>query len=77
MRLDKLLANMGYGSRKEVRQLLKKGAVRVNTETVKDAALHIDTDKDEVTILGEKVVYKEFIYLMMNKPQGSYPLQRI
>lgn len=70
MRLDKLLANMGYGSRKEVRQLLKKGAVRVNTETVKDAALHIDTDKDEVTILGEKVVYKEFIYLMMNKPQG-------
>ncbi|MCG7335562.1 rRNA pseudouridine synthase [Sporosarcina sp. ACRSM] len=70
MRLDKLLANMGYGSRKEVRQLLKKGVVRVNTETVKDAALHIDTDKDEVTILGEKVVYKEFIYLMMNKPQG-------
>lgn len=70
MRLDKLLANMGYGSRKEVRQLLKKGAVRVNTETVKDAALHIDTDKDDVTILGEKVVYKEFIYLMMNKPQG-------
>ncbi len=70
MRLDKLLSNMGYGSRKEVRQLLKKGAVRVNTETVKDAALHIDIDKDEVTILGEKVVYKEFIYLMMNKPQG-------
>ena len=70
MRLDKLLSNMGYGSRKEVRQLLKKGAVRVNTETVKDATLHIDIDKDEVTILGEKVVYKEFIYLMMNKPQG-------
>ena len=70
MRLDKLLSNMGYGSRKEVRQLLKKGAVRVNAETVKDAALHIDTEKDDVTILGEKVVYKEFIYLMMNKPQG-------
>ena len=33
MRLDKLLANMGYGSRKEVRQLLKKGAVQVNAET--------------------------------------------
>ena len=70
MRLDKLLANMGYGSRKEVRQLLKKGAVRVNTQTVKDAALHIDPVLDDVTILGEKVVYKEFVYLMMNKPQG-------
>jgi 16S rRNA pseudouridine516 synthase len=70
MRIDKLLSNMGFGSRKEVKQLLKKGAVRVNATTVKDAALHIDTAKDEVTILGERVVYKEFIYLMMHKPQG-------
>ena len=70
MRLDKLLSNMGYGTRKEVKQLMKKGAVRVNAETVKDAAMHVDTVKDEVTILGEKVVYKEFMYLMMNKPQG-------
>ncbi|MFJ7934779.1 pseudouridine synthase [Sporosarcina sp. NPDC096371] len=70
MRLDKLLSNMGFGSRKEVKQLMKKGAVRVNAETVKDAALHIDTLKDEVTILGERVVYKEFVYLMMHKPQG-------
>ena len=70
MRLDKLLSNMGFGSRKEVKQLLKKGAVRVNAEAVKDAALHINTEKDEVTILGERVVYKEFIYLMMHKPQG-------
>lgn len=70
MRLDKLLANMGFGSRKEVRQLLKKGAVQVNSEQVKDPALHVDPEKDEVTILGERVVYKEFIYLMLNKPQG-------
>ncbi|MFS0689172.1 pseudouridine synthase [Sporosarcina sp. 179-K 8C2 HS] len=70
MRLDKLLANMGFGSRKEVRQLLKKGAVQVNAESVKDAALHVDPENDEVTILGERVVYKEFIYLMLNKPQG-------
>ncbi len=70
MRLDKLLSNMGYGTRKEVKQLMKKGAVRVNAVPVKDAALHVDTEKDEVTILGEKVVYKEFMYLMMNKPQG-------
>ncbi|WP_342510471.1 pseudouridine synthase [Sporosarcina sp. FSL K6-1522] len=70
MRLDKLLANMGFGSRKEVKVLLKKGAVRVNAQPVKDAALHIDPVKDEVTILGEPVVYKEFIYVMMNKPQG-------
>ena len=49
---------------------MKKGAVRVNAVAVKDAALHVDPVKDEVTVLGEKVVYKEFMYLMMNKPQG-------
>ncbi|QTD41372.1 pseudouridine synthase [Sporosarcina sp. Te-1] len=70
MRLDKLLANMGYGSRKEVKQLLKKGAVKVNEVPAKDAAAHVDPHKDVVSILGEQVVYKEFIYLMMNKPPG-------
>ena len=67
MRLDKLLSNMGYGSRKEVRQYLKNGAVRVNDETEKKSGAIINTDKDSVTLLGEPVVYREFIYLMMNK----------
>jgi len=70
MRLDKLLSNMGYGSRKEVRQYLKNGAVRVNDETEKKSGAIINTEKDKVTLLGEPVVYREFIYLMMNKPQG-------
>ncbi|MHA6260405.1 pseudouridine synthase [Sporosarcina sp. CAU 1771] len=70
MRLDKLLSNMGFGTRKEVRILLKKSAVRVNEETVKSAAKHIDVAKDQVTLLGEPVVYKKFIYVMMNKAQG-------
>ncbi|MFS0574815.1 pseudouridine synthase [Sporosarcina sp. 179-K 3D1 HS] len=70
MRLDKLLSNMGYGSRKEVRQLLKSGSIRVNGKTVKDAALHVDPYGEEVFVLGERVLYKEFIYLMMHKPQG-------
>ncbi|MFD1927072.1 pseudouridine synthase [Sporosarcina siberiensis] len=70
MRLDKLLSNMGFGSRKEVGKLLKKGAVKVNEETVKSSSLQVDTEKDYITILGEQVIYKEFVYLMMNKPQG-------
>lgn len=70
MRLDKLLANMGFGSRKEVKQYLKNGAVRVNDEVVKKPNIHIDTEKDVVTCLGEPVVYQAFIYLMMNKSQG-------
>ena len=70
MRLDKLLANMGYGSRKEVKHLLKQKAVRVDDVVVKDAAMKVDPDKQVVTVFGERVEYTEFIYLMMHKPQG-------
>ncbi len=60
---------MGYGSRKEVRQLQKKGAVRVNGETEKKPGVNIDTENDLVTVMGEPVVYRKYIYIMMNKPQ--------
>ncbi|WP_210468525.1 pseudouridine synthase [Sporosarcina sp. 6E9] len=69
MRLDKLLSNMGFGSRKEVRQLQKNGAVRVNGETEKKPGVNIDTENDVVTVMGEPVVYRKYIYIMMNKPQ--------
>ena len=70
MRIDKLLANTGYGSRKEVKKLLKTGAVQINETVVKDPQTHLDPETDSVTVHGEIVVYKEFIYLMMNKPDG-------
>ena len=70
MRIDKMLANLGYGSRKDVKKLLKDGAVTVNDEKVKDPKQHVDPEQDAVVINGEKVEYKEFIYLMMNKPPG-------
>lgn len=70
MRLDKLLANMGYGTRKEVKQLLKQKGVTVDGEVVKDSSLHVNPETQEVSVFGERVQYTEFIYLMMNKPPG-------
>ncbi|MEK4627578.1 MAG: pseudouridine synthase [Solibacillus sp.] len=70
MRLDKLLANMGYGSRKEVKVLLKQKAVTVDGETVKDASMHVNPETQNVSVFGERVEYIEFIYIMMNKPPG-------
>ncbi|WP_273851116.1 pseudouridine synthase [Guptibacillus spartinae] len=70
MRLDKLLANMGYGTRKEVKKLLKTGVVRVDEEVTKDAKQHVDPEANHVTVYEETVEYREFIYLMMNKPAG-------
>ncbi|TGB00701.1 rRNA pseudouridine synthase [Halobacillus salinus] len=68
MRIDKLLANMGYGTRKEVKALLKSGNVRVNGDPERSPKTHVDPDEDSVTVMGDEVEYREFIYLMMNKP---------
>ncbi|SEM39539.1 ribosomal small subunit pseudouridine synthase A [Mesobacillus persicus] len=70
MRIDKMLSNIGHGSRKEVKKLLKDGAVQVNEKVVKDPGYHVDTEKDSITVHGEEAQYREFIYLMMNKPPG-------
>lgn len=70
MRLDKLLAHSGLGTRKEVKKLLKTKIVEVNEKTVTDPKTHVDPDTDKVTVGGEKLDYQEFVYFMMNKPQG-------
>ncbi|MGL4952782.1 MAG: pseudouridine synthase [Culicoidibacterales bacterium] len=70
MRLDKILANSGYGSRKDVKKLLRGKTVTVNGVIVKDASSHVDPEKDLIFVGDEQVQYQEFIYLVMNKPQG-------
>ena len=70
MRIDKVLSNLGFGSRKDVKKLLKDGAVKVNNAIVKDAKHHVDPENDSITLNGEEIQYREFIYLMMNKPPG-------
>lgn len=70
MRIDKFLSNMGFGSRKDVKVLLKSKAVEVNGTVIRDAKQHVDEKADIITVAGEAVEYAEFIYLMMNKPPG-------
>ena len=70
MRLDKFLANSGIGTRKEVKIILKKGKIKVNEKIVKDAKIQVDEIKDDVKLEGEKITYKPFVYIMMNKPSG-------
>lgn len=69
-RLDKILGNMGYGSRKEIKQICKAGEVSVNGEIIKDSALKVDPNSDVIEISGERVNYRKFIYLLLNKPAG-------
>lgn len=70
MRIDKFLANMGFGTRKEVKQLVKSKAVTINDETVKDSGKQLDPHADIVRVYGDIVAYKPFLYLMLNKPAG-------
>ena len=70
MRLDKMLAHCGYGSRKEVKNLIRKGFVMVNGEVIVDDDYKVDEINDEVTIANEDVSYDHNIYLMLNKPDG-------
>ncbi|MBP1943119.1 16S rRNA pseudouridine516 synthase [Bacillus luteolus] len=70
MRIDKMLSTIGFGSRKEVKALLKSGAVKIEGQIVKDSGKHVNPKEQIVTVHGEPVVYKEFIYLMLNKPPG-------
>lgn len=69
-RLDKVLSNLGYGSRKEIKQAVRKGFIEVNGELVKDNGMQVDPENDKIVVNGEEVFYRKFIYLMMNKPDG-------
>lgn len=69
-RLDKVLSNLGYGTRKEIKQVVRKGLIEVNGEIVKDNGMQIDPEVDKVLVNGEEIFYRKYIYLMMNKPDG-------
>lgn len=70
MRLDKLLSHTGFGSRREVKPLLKSGSVVVNGVIQKDSKLQVNPEKDQITVHGNPVVYQEFVYFMLHKPQN-------
>lgn len=70
MRLDKFLVACAVGSRTEVKNFLKSGRVTVNGKKEKSAKLQINEGTDEIHFDGQKLDYEEFVYYMMNKPQG-------
>jgi len=70
MRLDKYLGNMGCGTRKELKMVIRKGKALVNGEIEKDPGHHVDPDKDQVEFMGQIIGYKPLVYLMLHKPEG-------
>ena len=68
-RLDKLLAHEGFGSRKDIRKLLRNCKVLVNGSRSYDPATQVDAENDTISVDGEEINLHKNLYLMMNKPQ--------
>ena len=70
MRLDKFIVEAGLATRTEVSKYAKAGAISVNGVVVRRASGHIDPVTDKVTLHGKEVIWREFTYVMLNKPDG-------
>ena len=70
IRLDKYLADMGLGTRSEVKKEIRNGRVSLNGTAVYRPEIKIDTDQDKITFQGESVIYEKYEYYMLNKPAG-------
>jgi 23S rRNA pseudouridine2605 synthase len=70
MRINKFLADSGISSRRKSEEFISQGRVAVNDKIIIDFSYKIDTDKDVVTLDGEKIKPKRSIYILLNKPKG-------
>lgn len=70
MRLDKYLANSGVGTRKEVKEFLKKRKIKINDKIVIDGSVNVKENEDIIKYEDNIIKFKPFIYIMLNKPNG-------
>lgn len=69
MRLDKLLSNAGYGSRSQVRKLIRDGFVQLGNATTKDPSKNIREEQiPMLSVFGQNMAYSQYFYLCLYKP---------
>lgn len=71
MRLDRFISSqLPDVSRRDVKKLCLKGRLTVNGKRAARSDMHIDEHSDSVALDGTEIIYREHIYIMLNKPQG-------
>lgn len=70
MRLDKYLVDCGIGSRTEVKQLLKKKLITVNSKVETSPKMQVDEKTDQIAYQGQELNHETFVYYLLNKPKG-------
>ena len=76
MRLDRLLGEMGEGTRAQAKALIRAGRVTVDGVPARDAGMNIDTASRRVCVDGRPLHYKAVRHVMLNKPQGTLTAAR-
>ena len=75
-RLDKVIASQGTRSRRDAVRLIRTGQVTVDGTVCRDAAAKIDPETARICVAGEDVCYRQFVYIMLNKPAGILCVSR-
>lgn len=70
IRLDKFLCEMEAGTRSQVKDMIKKGLVTVDGQTIKKADYKFEESSARVCLNGKEIVYQSYYYYMLNKPTG-------
>ena len=70
VRLQKLLAQHGHGSRRSCEEFILEGRVEVDGKVVNKLGAKVDPETQKVTVDGEKVIRQRMQYFMLNKPPG-------
>ena len=70
MRLNKFLAESGFGARRKVEELIKSGKVKINNTPVTELSTQVDPEKDTVVVGGQPALIETKVYIMLNKPPG-------
>ena len=76
MRLDKFLAHMNCGSRKEVQAMIKAGRVTINSISIRDPAYKVSPETAEVALDAQTITYHAQRYFMLHKPSGVITANR-
>jgi 16S rRNA pseudouridine516 synthase len=69
-RLDKILSTSGYGTRRDVKRILRERAITVNGAVCVDPGMIVDPETDAIALGGKPLELRETVYLMLNKPSG-------
>ena len=71
MRIDKFAAEQTGISRADAKALIKRRQIIVNGVPVSSGDVHVDPENDEIIIGGKHIIYREHLYIMLNKPAGT------